>query len=161
MSGTIFAPFTVIIGKTTLLNLRLLGLQWRVATTLSPNDLMSVADEIGLAIQEVIGRAEVVYLSELHCAMLVLPALLLYNVRVGLYVATDDQARSLFGAAELSRASDFCRDVYTALEGVSAGPAELPIAKARHCYRRLLGALDLLLRPAPTPKTACVSFTRF
>lgn len=80
MSGTMFAAFTQIIGKTTLLNLRILGLQQRVATAISPIHLMTIADEIGLAIQELAGRPEVLYFSELHCTMFALPGLLLYNV---------------------------------------------------------------------------------
>lgn len=82
MSGTIFALFTQITGKTALLNLRILGLQQRVATAISPVHLLTIADEIGLAIQDLAARGDLVYLSELHCAMLSLPGLLLHKVIV-------------------------------------------------------------------------------
>ena len=81
MSGIMFASFTLIIGKTTLLNLRILGLQQCVANA-AINQLhpLTLADEISLAIQELAGHPEVMYFSELHCAMFALPGLLLYNV---------------------------------------------------------------------------------
>lgn len=160
MSGTLLSTITLIIGKTTLLNLRILGLQMRVAPTISPIHLLSIADEIGIAIQELAARPEVRYVSQLHCVMLVLPAMLLHNVCSAHHAVADRQAHTLFGATELSRALDFCRDIWHALEKIGGVQPDLPIAQARHCYQRLHGAFEVHLRSA-TPKTASVSLRQF
>lgn len=145
-----------VIGKITLLKLRIIGLLQKQDGKANCGPVLSLAEEIGGVIE---GAADLMYWFDISCCLLPMPGILLHNVSRGdILQDADFQARKHFNNEEYSRAKNFClRMSRTFYDIGNFGAGDSTMQGISRFYQRLNNAFDRGKTGSDDPHVASVS----